>query len=454
MVSNLKNKKKSYRYQDYNIGRTQASRFVQFAENIFKKFDIEEINKQLLVFLNQINNNRLDALDEILNFIEADIKRCKQINGFCFHEITTIQFITNKLIQLLRLNQHAALNKKLNGLKRILVIYDYYHPFFKENEKATLLLAKNSDELSVKKEIRSKYVADFVSYVYNQSICLNTKISMAIQLINDFSLSQDHKELENILIQTERAISLNPYINKSNNYLITKILYLHYAYLNQAKKMMLFYLDTKKTGNVIHPNETFISKLSVALDMFDVNFATQIIGSVKENDLTLNIDYYPFISRYYFLMNDIDSAYSYIQKVVSQKSYTTQSMIFDVLWSTYFMILFEQKEFQLIVTEFEQLIFKKKFTKAKNEGFACLDIKLIYIASKYKLGLTRTDSFYAQTRGIFNILQDKYFDLINQLKIRKALEIIEKQVEFNKRTKKEINKIYDNTQILIDIINS
>jgi len=444
----------TYRYQSHGIGWTQASRFANFAKKTLQNFDIEQINKQLNLYVEQLNNNNLNSINDLLCFLEEDIKRCKKINRFCFHETTSTEYLIKKLIHLFRLNANKALNTKLQGLKRALAIYDFYFPYIKKNEIAAHLIALNTFELSTNKNIRSKYVEEFGTLCLNNTTCLNIRMSIGMQLINDFSLAQNHKSLHELLKHLEQEICLNPYINQNNNYILSKIFHSYYAYLKDAKKSLQYYFDMQRKENISHPNETFAGKMSSALDMLDTKSIQAVITQKVTKGDNLKREESLFISKYFLIRGDIQKAYKYIKTAFSHKPYKIESILFDILWATYFNILYELKEFQLIITEFEKLIFKKNYSKVKNEGFACLDIKLIYIASKYKLGLTRTDSFHAQIRGILNILNEKYYDLINQLKIRYTLKIIEKQVDFNEKTKKEINKIYANTQILVDMVRS
>lgn len=377
---------KEFKYQKYNVHRKHISRFRVFAETTLHEnswFLIQEkLNFYAKRLINKAVTKRNSTLaEEILSFFERDRKFCETLDCFCLHNTIIVKFIVKNLcLQLQQIND-------FENQDRAIKLLEFYYPYFEQQESSFLFTTQMRFEFKDRKWERIENKIDELSKHYNSKYQdIMNKISLFSYFI-PYNLIYKKKK-EHVLVMSDllKKVAGNPYYNPRLNALVNKLFFNDFIYLNDVHYAMRYYYDLKKYEVYADDTSNYSFHLEVALNLYDIEQVKKFMPA--HNPLSmLKIDRFivPYIVKYYLLTKKIEFAKFYMEYALRKLKKYDSILYFINTYSSYFLLMYKEREYDKIIETYENLSFRKKHIQSHRGGELNFEIRFYYLLAQYQL---------------------------------------------------------------------
>ena len=416
-----------FKYQEFGINRKSMSRVKFYAEKLFTENSWETKLAQIKSFASQlINKTSIDIdpklAENILKFLEKDIRYCKEMGGYCMHTCITVKFVLNFMLVELR---HASDYKKF---KRALEIEEFYKPYFKKYDEYITYYNRLRLKYKDKKwEMISEDIDEIRIFFDVPGQCIINKLNLLSYLSIYNLFNKNYSEQEDIIDRMIEEIVRNPYRNPRIITMVYRSFFDSHMHLNQVKRAKQCYIDLHKSKTpAVISKYNMVYHISSKVNVYDLNRAKAYIPDHNSDALKITEPFLlPYIGRYYYLIGEIKIADKYIQAALKRIKNIDSSVFFIETYSTFFGVLFRKKKYDNIINIYEGINFKLKHISSQQLGNYNFEIRFFYLLANFMLDNISLAGLNTKINNLINIKGD-INDVYDKIKIVNNIDLLEK----------------------------
>lgn len=401
-------------YQSMGWKAYQAQDLIRRLEALQELWDEPKAERQLAAWVGALLEDKVFDLKTALGFVERDAEQCRLRQRFCYPKAEPFRFFLKQL------KDRAFLNRDYESMNRLILLDDFYRPYFQINEEVHAFARKINYSIRMLDWQKLDDIRGItLNYLktYKQQLCMNTKLVLYRFLIGQYFYAKTVEKIEGVLEEIFEEYCMLPYYHKHDLEVLSLVTFFNnLSHIGKYELAIRYYQQPKLELKDPRVRGNFYSFLGIALETYDFKsskpyikeLATEAIVNIRPTLLYL-------LARYYLLNSEMEKVESYIVVAINWVKQSKSYEFYFETYSVYFRYLYWKKDYEEILKIKQSSHFKKHYKSVSKLDIHILEIELYLLLAKYKRKRIKEETF---NQKLYQLLEPSLEHLNGFLRLR------------------------------------
>jgi hypothetical protein len=410
----IRDKAQLLNYQQMGWKSYQVQDLIKQIKILQERWNEKEAEEQLSQWVNALLTGEPIDLLAALAFIERDAAECQRRNRFCYPKAEPFRFLLKQL------KDRAFLSRDYESMNRLILLDDFYRPYFLINEEVHAFARKINYSIRMLDWQKLDDIRGLtLNYLqkHREQLCMSTKLVLYRFLIGQYFYAKTPERIGDILDAIFEEYALLPYYNQHDLEVLSLVTFFNnLTHIGEYELAIRYYRKPKLNLKDPKVKGNFYAFLGIALETYDLETAklyVEELSTVSIDQLRPTLLY--LMARYYLLKGKMKQLKPYIMAAISWVKNSKSYEFYFETYSVYFRYLYSQEDYASILKIKQSNHFKKHYKTISKLNIHIFEIELYLLLSKYKRASIREETF---NKKLYQLLEPSLKHLNGFLKLR------------------------------------